>query len=194
MSDTESNPVSILEASKAHIDAAGDDSSISSAVRELCNQLRANDPHGFDNIDEISRHINYIIGCSEAEFIAIFHALGENTSVKHIDFSRLFAGHNCTERSALAAAKYVESSETLQTLELGYMREVPKCEMISVLLRALSRNTSVTKLIIASNVIRFASTAFQELLTYTQTLTKLQIVGLNTAAFDEVPLAAITAA
>jgi Ran GTPase-activating protein (RanGAP) involved in mRNA processing and transport len=64
--------------------------------------------------------------------------------------------------------------------------------MISLLLRALSRNTSVTKLIIYLGVVRFASTAFQELLTCTQMLTKLQIVGLNTAAFDEVQIAAIT--
>jgi hypothetical protein len=93
---------------------------------ELCLKLRANDdPHVLDNIDAISRLINFVIGCPEApeaQCIAVFEALKKNTSVNHIDFSRLFEGHNCTERSALAAAKYVESSKTLQTLELGYTR------------------------------------------------------------------------
>jgi nitroreductase len=177
--------------SDVHIDVECD----GETLVELCSQLRANDdPHVLDTIDAISRLVNFVIGCSEGECIAVFKALGWDTSVKHIDFSRLFEGNNCTERSALAAAKYVESSKTLQTLELGYRRyrysqEVR--EMIYLLLRVLSRNTSVTKLIISFGVVKFASLAFQELLTCTQTLTKLQIVGLSTAAFDEVQIAAI---
>ncbi len=89
---------------------------------ELCDQLQANDPHILDNIDAVSRLINSIIGSFEAECIAVFKALEENTSEKLIDFSRFFDGHNCTERSGLAAAIYVESSKTLQALELGRRR------------------------------------------------------------------------
>jgi nitroreductase len=113
--------------------------------------------------------------------------------VKHIEFRGLFERHD-TKRSALAAAEYVESSKTLQTLDLSviryqYSHEV--CEMISLLLRALSRNTSVTKLIINTETIRFASVAFQELLTCTQALQKLEMVGSRYEAFDEAQIAAI---
>jgi Ran GTPase-activating protein (RanGAP) involved in mRNA processing and transport len=63
---------------------------------------------------------------------------------------------------------------------------------MSLLLRALSRNTSVTELTIYLGVVRFASMAFQELLTRTQTLQKLRIIGSGCVEFDEVQIAAIT--
>jgi hypothetical protein len=115
--------------------------------------------------------------------------------VKHVDFRWLFDGHY-TKRSALAAAEYVESSKTLQVLDLGYgiyMYPRKVGEMISLLLRALSRNTSVTKLIVINHCggVRFASVAFQELLTCTQTLQKLEIIGLGYEAIDEVQIATI---
>jgi hypothetical protein len=55
---------------------------------------------------------------SIAECIAVFQVLKENTSVKHIAFSMLFKRYY-TERSALAAAEYVESSKTLQTMDFS---------------------------------------------------------------------------
>jgi Ran GTPase-activating protein (RanGAP) involved in mRNA processing and transport len=188
MSNTDSDADSISDTSNTHIDAGDDDSLISSPVRELCNQLRANNLPILDNYS-IFAPSNFISHLSEAEWIAIFQALKENTSVKHIDFSMLFRRHH-TKKSALTAAEYVESSKTLQTLNFGFSVEVPECEMVSVLLRALSRNTSVTKLIITSNIVRFASTAFQELLTCTQTLDKLKLNGLNHVP-DKVQIAAL---
>jgi hypothetical protein len=92
-------------------------------------------------------------------------------------------------------AVYLESSKTLQTLNLGYgprgdSDEVR--EMISLVLRALSRNTSVTKLIIYTLDVGLASVAFRELLTCTQTLQKLQMKGSEKdASFDEVEIATI---
>jgi hypothetical protein len=192
MSDIDSDADSISGSSNAHSDddaADGDEASISVAIRELCIQLRTNDPlilcHSSTFI--LSR---YITGPSEAEWIAVFQALKENTSVKHIDFI-LFERH-CTKRAALIAAEYVESSKTLQTMDLGYDRHFQDSPvLVSVLLRALSRNTSVTKLIINTEVVRFANVTFQELLTCTQTLQKLQICGYGYAEFDEVHIAAI---
>jgi hypothetical protein len=107
-------------------DADGDGALISVAIRELCLQLRSNDPlilrHGSsfvysDYITGYSEAPQYISGYTEAESIAVFQALKENTSVKHIEFE-LFARHY-TKRSVLVAAEYVESSKTLQTLRLG---------------------------------------------------------------------------
>jgi hypothetical protein len=93
--------------------------------------------------------------------------------VKHI---RLwFQGY--TKSSARAAAKYLESSQTLQTIDLRYVRyyqELPA--VISLLLRALSRSTSVKELSVDTKSIRFASVAFQELLTSTQTLQTMSVV------------------
>jgi Ran GTPase-activating protein (RanGAP) involved in mRNA processing and transport len=174
------------------VDAGGDEALISSAVHELCNKLRAND-------QRVLRHSstfvpsNYIRDHSEAECIAVFQALKENTSVKHIDFRMLFEQHK-TERSALAVAEYVESSKTLQTLHLNdssthYSHEVG--EAISLLLRALSRNTSVTTLSIDTAGVKFASVAFKELLTRTQTLRNLRISGFAYNIFHEVQIAAI---
>jgi hypothetical protein len=50
----------------------------------------------------------------------------------------------------------------------------------------------VSKLIIYAESIRFASVAFQELLTRMQTLQKLEIVAVENEALDEVQTAAIT--
>jgi Ran GTPase-activating protein (RanGAP) involved in mRNA processing and transport len=182
--------------SDAYVD--GDEASISVAIRELCLQLRANDPrilrHGssfifpqFPGYFESSRHLS---GCNEAEYIEVFQALKENTSVKHIEFT-LCRGH-CTKRSALVAAEYLESSKTLQTLHVGYHFHFQELSAaLSLLIRALSRNTSVMELKIFPGVIRFASMAFQELLTCTQTLQKLQIIGSEDEEFNAVQIAAI---
>jgi hypothetical protein len=98
--------------------------------------------------------------------------------VKHIDVLVLFERCN-TKRSLGVAAEYVESSKTLQTLDLRvsrYQYSHEACEMISDLLRALSRNKSVTKLIIDTDSINFASEAFQEVLTCMQTLQKMALI------------------
>jgi hypothetical protein len=187
MSDTGSDVDSISDASTGHSDEA----LISPAIRQLCNQLRAN--------DYSSRFIpsHFLRGCTEAECIAVFQALKENTSVKHIafEFSMLFELNNYTERSALVTAEYVESSKTLQSLGLSYGHHQYYDEghkMISIVLRALSRNKSVTKLLSEIGVVTFASVAFEELLTRTQTLQKLHIVGYeNEPFYQEVQIAAI---
>jgi hypothetical protein len=158
MSDTGSDVDSISDASTGHSDEA----LLPSAVREVCNQLRANDPRLLKH-DSVLDPSHYLSRYSDAEWIAVFQALKENTSVKHIDFTSLFEQH-ITKRSALVTAEYLGSSKTLQTLNLGHSR-YQYChkvsEMVSVVLRALSRNTSVTKLIITTDVVRFASVAFQ---------------------------------
>jgi Ran GTPase-activating protein (RanGAP) involved in mRNA processing and transport len=175
-------------------DTDGDEALLSVAVRELCLQLRSNDQH---ILRHISSHVftnytsgyfessHYICDCNEAEYIAVFQALKENTSVKHLEFI-------LSERSALFAAEYLESSKTLQTLHLGYdqhFQELPAA--MSLLLRALSRNTSLMELKIFTGVIRFANVAFQELLTCTQTLQKLQIFGSEDEGLNAVQKAAI---
>jgi Ran GTPase-activating protein (RanGAP) involved in mRNA processing and transport len=66
--------------------------------------------------------------------------------------------------------------------------------IISVLLRALSRNTSVTKLIVYLDAVRFASVAFQELLSCTQTLQTLEMNCCRDEEFDEVDIAVQIAA
>ncbi len=82
----------------------------------------------------------------------------------------------------LCTAEYVEYSKTLQTLDLEYYgsNSHETFDNISIVVRALSRNTSVTKLIIHTETIRFASMAFQKLLTCTQTLKKLELFILGT--------------
>jgi Ran GTPase-activating protein (RanGAP) involved in mRNA processing and transport len=164
-------------------DANGDEALLSVRIREFCLQLRANDPILFCNISSYvifdhryTEAPNCILDYTEAESIAVFEALKENTSVKRINFW-LYERH-CTKRSALVAAEYLESSKTLQTLLLGYGKHFQELRAaIPLLMRALSRNTSVTELIIYTDVVRFASVAFQELLTCTQTLQKLRLVG-----------------
>jgi Ran GTPase-activating protein (RanGAP) involved in mRNA processing and transport len=195
MSDADCNADSISDASNAHSDDEDDGSEaiISPAVRELCDQLRANDPR-------VLRHSStfvpskFLRGSSEDECIAVFQALKENTSVKRIKFERLFERHY-TERAASLIEEYVESSKTLQRLYLsfgGYLYSNEGHEMISLVLRSLSRNKSVTKLSIdTSSVVKFASVAFEELLTQTQTLQKLEITGSAFEEFDEVQTAAI---
>jgi hypothetical protein len=89
---------------------------------------------------------------------------------------------------------YLESSKTLQTLNLGYGPRGDSYEvreMISLVLRALSRNTSMTKLIISTLDVGLASVAFRELLTCTLTLQKLQLIAFGDEAFDERQIAAI---
>jgi hypothetical protein len=171
-----------------------DEALISVAVRKLCNQLRTNDPSILNTYDDpFVPPPNWLGDCSEAECIAIFQALKENVSVKHIGFDMLFK-QNYTEACAVVAAEYVESSKTLQTLDLDvyrsqYSHEVR--EMVSLLLQALSRNTLVSKLTITTNVVRFASVAFQELLTRTLTLQKLQTNGCGNEGFNEMQIATI---
>ena len=114
--------------------------------------------------------------------------------MKHIDLWALFKPHN-TKRFALVAAEYVECSKTLQTLDLSYDRH--HCshevrEMVSLLLRALSRNTSVTELITFNQRVRWAGVAFRELLTRTQTLQQLEISGPGDEAFEESQISVIT--
>jgi hypothetical protein len=75
-------------------------------------------------------------GYTEAESIAVFRALEENTNVKHIDYV-LFERH-CTQRYALVAAEYLESSKS------RHFQELPAA--IPLFVQALSRNTSVMEL------------------------------------------------
>jgi Leucine-rich repeat (LRR) protein len=195
MSDTDSDADSISHGSYAYSDDGGPQVT----VRELCDRLRANDPRVLTNSGGDSVFIpfnqdgDYVEGYTEAEFIAIFQALKENTSVKCIDFDRLFDG-DYTKSSLLVAAEYVESSKTLQTLDLSVRchegsHEVR--EMISLILRSLSRNQSVKKLIIYPGVVRFASVAFEEFLTCTQTLQTLLLIAFGDEVFDKRQTAAI---
>jgi Ran GTPase-activating protein (RanGAP) involved in mRNA processing and transport len=192
MSDVDSDADSISDSSNAHIsddDDGDEDSSISPAVRVLCDRLRLNDPNVVSH-DSFFTPFRSEREYSVAEWIAVFQALKKNTSVKHI---RLWL-HGFTKRSANIAAKCLESSKTLQTIDLCYdefFQELPS--VISLLLRALSRCTSVSGLIIYTKSIRFASVAFQELLTCTQTLQKLKLIGsqLILAFLDEADMAAI---
>jgi Ran GTPase-activating protein (RanGAP) involved in mRNA processing and transport len=187
MSDTDSDANSISDSSNSDdVDDDGDEIT----VFELCNLLRANDPHLVAN-DCVFELFHYINGYYESECIEVFQALKDNTSVKHIAFE--LSERHYTKRSALAAAEYLESCKTLETLDLSVgpswnSHEV--FEMVSLVLRALSRNTSVTKLIIRPGVVRFASVAFQELLTCTQTLQELQMSGF-VSVYNEVQIAAI---
>jgi Ran GTPase-activating protein (RanGAP) involved in mRNA processing and transport len=196
MSDTDSDPDSISDPSNAHInddDDGDDDSSISSAVRVLCDRLRANDPRvvGYGSV-----FVPFEYRCehSECERIEVFQALKQNTSVKCI---RLWL-HGYTQRSAEAAAKYLESSQTLQTLTLnnGQHSQI-KPMLISLIFQALSRNTSVSKLCVDTKTVGFASgMAFQELLTSTQTLQTMSVVRYSFGdegdeELDEVQIAAI---
>ena len=82
-------------------DADGDEALISVAVHKLCLQLRSNDPLIFCHISSRLYFIHVYSEASihrsdytEAESIAVFQALKENTSVKKIEFM-LFERH-CT--------------------------------------------------------------------------------------------------
>jgi hypothetical protein len=194
MSEADSDPDSISASSDVNCDEA----LISVGVRRLCNQLRANDPsvlpHNY--VFTPSHHLRL---CSVNEWIEVFQAIKENTNVKHIRLSL----SDYTKRHAEAAAEYVESSKTLQTLHIWVYDDddvedyQETREMVSILLRALSRNTSVTKLIITTAVAKFGSVAFQELLTCTTTLRTLEMTrswayAPELAEFDDVQTAAIT--
>jgi Ran GTPase-activating protein (RanGAP) involved in mRNA processing and transport len=166
----------------------GEEALLSVNVRRLCKQLRVNDPQLSTSLFSDN---TYTLCYSGAELVAVFQALKENTSVKRIDFGMLFRSYNI---AALVAAEYLESTKTLQTLDLQFStcehsHEIH--EMLSLVLRALSRNTSVTRLIISTRSVRFASVAFQDLLTCTQTLEKLQITGCRHLALDKKLIAAI---
>jgi Ran GTPase-activating protein (RanGAP) involved in mRNA processing and transport len=110
-------------------------------------------------------------------------------------FLGLFERH-WTKRSVLVAAEYLESCKTLETLDLSVgpswnSHEV--FEMVSLVLRALSRNTSVTALGSYTDVVRSASVAFQELLTGTQTLQRMELIHFSRReTFDQVQMAATT--
>jgi hypothetical protein len=196
MSDVDSVADSISDSNNAHVYTGANEALISSTVRLLCDRLRANDPRVLDSNSGFSVDS---LRCSEAEQIAVFQALMENTSVKYIRLS----SHNFTKRSAEVAAEYVKSSKTLQTIHLfvGFCRypydihEIDEIRrLVSILFRALSRSTSVTKLVMNIDVLRFGCVAFQELLTRTQTL---QIMAVTRYHFqdrevDDVCKAAIT--
>jgi hypothetical protein len=190
MSDAGSEADSISDAINTHsCDDDGDaDSSISPGVRVLCVRLRANDP-GVLDADSGFVPLQYQGEYSEGERIEVFQALKENNQVKHI---RLWL-HGYTKISAEAATKYLESSKTLLAIDLcygGYYQEFPK--VISLLLQALSRNTSVAQLFTDTESVRFASVAFQEFLTRTQTLQTLEIVGSLCREINEVDISATT--
>jgi hypothetical protein len=165
MSDVDSEADLISDSSSGHSDQhddGGEDSSILPAVRELCDQLRANDPRILDRNSSFVpfKYRHEINGSeySEAERIEVFQALKENTQVKHI---RLFL-QGYTKRSAEAAAKYLESSQTLQSIDLDYGGNNHHVStVISLLLQALSRNTSVTKLLVDTESVRFGCEAFK---------------------------------
>jgi hypothetical protein len=189
MSDTDPDADSISDSNNAEVDASGDEAQISVAIRRLCNQLRANDPC-------VLAYGSFFIPFqgegkySKAEWIEVFQALRENTLVKDIQLWL----HSYTKISAEAAAKYLESSKILQRIDLRvarYSQEVPA--VICLLLRALSRNASVTELLVDTKSVGWASVAFQELLTCTQTLQKLQIFGSSLHKdLSEVQIAAIS--
>jgi hypothetical protein len=193
MSEADSDADSISDGSNAYSDDDDDDADGDQlTVHEFCDRLRANYPRvlGYETV----LNLDFLVyGGSEALCIEVFQALKENTIVKCIDFNRLF-DRNYTKSFALVAAEYVESSKTLQTLDLSdtheYSHEI--CEKISLVLRALSRNTSVTELIINTETIRFASVAFQELLTCTQTIQKVAVIYYaRNEGFDEADTDAI---
>jgi hypothetical protein len=189
MSDADSDADSISDPSGAHVDTGGNEALISSFVRVTCDRLRANDPR------VNSSFFADLICRSEAGQIAVFQALMENTKVKCI---RLLS-NEFTKRSAKVAAKYLKSSKTLQTISLFFglcqhphdIRELQEIrELISIFFRALSRKTSVTKLITNIDVVRFGCVAFQEFLTCTQTLQELKILASDDGDLNELQTAA----
>jgi Ran GTPase-activating protein (RanGAP) involved in mRNA processing and transport len=189
MSDADSDADSTSDPSNAHSDHddGDDDSLISPAVRVLCDRLRANDPRVLAH-DSFFIPFQALRDYSEGERIQVFQALKENTSVKHIQLWL----HGYTKRSAKAAAKYLESSQTLQTLDLRYngsSQELPK--VMSLLLQALFRNTSVTELFVDTKSVRFDTVAFQELLACSQTLQRMSVFRSRNEDLNEVHTAAI---
>jgi hypothetical protein len=190
MSDTDTGSDSESDSNNVRVDV--DDASISSSVREHCNRLRSDDPRVSQGPNDF---LDISSGRSEAECIGVAQALQENTSVKRIILELL----QNTKRSTKAVAKYVKASKHLQSVTLrGDLQSqvllqqgevdiaATEYPAFSVLLRALSRNTSVTELNLDALDAGFASAAFQKLLTRTQTLQKLQISSLyQFGEFDE---------
>jgi Ran GTPase-activating protein (RanGAP) involved in mRNA processing and transport len=192
MSDAGSDVDSISDGSSVDFHEAVMSTLLSSIRETICNWIRVNDPRLL-NETSVFVPFKFQPGYTEAECIAVFQALKENTSVKHIDLSLLFQPHN-SKRSTWVAAEYLESSKTLLILDLSDNLDHfshAEFEKISIVLRALSRNTSVTKLIVNTDVLSFASMAFEELLTRTQTLHRMEIVDNAYEEFDEVQTAAI---
>jgi hypothetical protein len=186
MSDTETDADtgSESESDSSNVRVDLDDASISPTVREQCNRLRTDDPRVSQGPNDV---LNMSWGLSEAERIGVAQALQENTSVKRI-YLELFQS---AKRSTKAVAKYVKASKHLQSVDLRgsvdsrvllHHGEVDIADTeypaFSVLLRALSRNTSVTELSIDTLDVGLASVAFQNFLTQTQTLQSLQLSSI----------------
>jgi hypothetical protein len=93
MSDRDSDAGSISDASHVDFDTSSNEALSTVAIRELCNQLRANEV-SLLNRQSVSPPSNYKSYYSQAECIAVFQALKENTSVSHIDLSFLFQSNN----------------------------------------------------------------------------------------------------
>jgi hypothetical protein len=179
MSDTDTGSDSDSDSSDVRVDL--DDASISPTVREQCNRLRTDDPRRVSQ-EGPNDVLNISSGRSEAERIGIAQALEENTTITDIAVQLL---HD-TKISTKAFAKYVKASKHLQSV---YLRGSLRTQMhhgvvsvaateypaFSVLLRALSHSTSVKELNLDNLDVRFASVAFQKLLTRTQTLQSLQL-------------------
>jgi hypothetical protein len=196
MSDTETDADtgSESESDSSNVRVDLDDASISPTVREQCNRLRTDDPRFSQGPNDV---LDISSGRSEAERIGIAQALEENTSVKRIHLHLL----QNTKRSAKAFARYVKASKHLQSVKLSGsfnsqmhhgVVSVADTEYrdFSVLLQALSRNTSVTKLNIDNLDVGLASVAFQNFLTRTQTLQKLQLTSFWQSG-DDVQQAAV---
>jgi hypothetical protein len=168
-------------------------------VREYCNRLRSDDPRvsqgPYTDLD-----IGYNL--SDAERTGVAQALEQNTSVKRSVVQLL----QYTKRSTKAVAKYARASKHLQSVKLrnSFQSQVlvrlgvvgiaaTGYPALPVLLRALSRNASVTELNLDALDVGLASVAFQKLLTRTQTLQKLQINSFWQFG-DDVQQAAIVSA
>jgi Ran GTPase-activating protein (RanGAP) involved in mRNA processing and transport len=192
MSDTDSDADPISDTSNTQVDH--DDGAeafpISPNIRVLCDRLRSNDSRVLNSIS-VFTPFKFQGDNSEGENVAVFQALKQNTSVKHIGLW----SNGYTKRSAKAAAQYLASSQTLQKLHMWYdvgSSETP--EAMALLFQALSRNTSVTELSVGTESVGCASVAFQELLTNTQTLHSLAVIryGFEDGELNEVQTAAIT--
>jgi hypothetical protein len=182
MSDTDTGSDSESDSSNVRVDL--DDASIGSIDREQWNRLRSDDPRVSQGPNDF---LDISSDRSEAERIGVAQALQENTSVKRIAVE-LFQS---AKRSTKAVAKYVKASKHLRSVDLRgsvdsrvllHHGEVDIADTeypaFSVLLRALSRNTSVTELSIDTLDVGLASVAFQNFLTQTQTLQSLQLSSI----------------
>jgi hypothetical protein len=137
---------------------------ISVAIRNLCYPAAIERSTYFLSYF-IEYHLRYILGysaashrcgCTEAESIAVFRALKENTG-KCIDF---ILNLHSTQNFCRGRCRVSRISKTLQTLQLGF-RRVFKLPAAIALLRALSRNTSVTELIVSTDVVKSPALLFK---------------------------------